>query len=286
MSHAGLPYRCRSLLALVVLLAACVAIPVGSSVHPVLAGPSYLFLSPNTDDHLSPAEASRRLASPAQFQYHQLAGDILKQLGVNDAKVHDVLGDWDDNVENSLLVVLPAAHPQTLRCAAAWFGLVAQQKAVLAFHPDPEGNHRLTVLDLPGRNLAAVRRLLDEHGIHDRTILVHQGGCRVIVLESHLADPALRDAALAAHGRLHSYTGRGECLAGGTRLQARERYAEIIQAYQLSQQLACQLTSLSLPARVVPSCNRTVPCPAGRPGPCPPSSWPALSRSGQSGLLP
>ncbi len=126
-----------------------------------------------------------------------MAGDILQRLGVKDAQVHDAVGDWGDSVENSLLVVLPDAHPKTLRCAAAWFGLVAQQKAVLAFHPDPAGTHLLSVLDLPGHDLATARRLLDKHGIRDRTILAHQGGCRVIVLESRSAEPALRDAARA-----------------------------------------------------------------------------------------
>jgi hypothetical protein len=238
MSRFGLPCRFRSLLALLLVLAACVAVPVGSSLHHSPAGPSYLFLSSNTDDHLTLVEASRRLASPVQLRYHRLAVDILQRLGVKDAKVHDAVGDWGDSVENSLLVVLPDARPQTLRCAAAWFGLVAQQKAVLAFHPDPAGTHVLSVLDLPGRGLAAARRLLDKHGIRDRTILAHHWGCRVIVLESRTAESALSDAVRSAHGRLRSYAGRGECLAGPTRLQARQRYTDIIEAYQVSQPLA------------------------------------------------
>jgi hypothetical protein len=239
MSRIGLPSRIRSLLALSLILAAYVAVPA----HPergghALVAPSYLFLSSNTDDNLSLAEASRRLSSPVQLHYHQLAGDILQRLGVLHAKVHDALGDWGDSVENSLLVVLPDAHPETLRCAAAWFGLVAEQKAVLAFHPDPAGTHRLTVLDLPAHDLAAARLLLDQHGIRDRTILTHAGGCRVIVLEPGSDGSALRNVARASGGRLHSCLGLGECLAGPTRSQARQRYTEVLRAYQAVRPLA------------------------------------------------
>jgi hypothetical protein len=238
MSRFGLPARMRTLLALSLMVVACAALPTGRrSAEPAPNGPSYLFLSPNTDDHLSLAEASRRLATPAQLHYHRLAGDILQRLGVANAKVHDALGDWGDCVENSLFVVLPAADPQTLRCAAAWFGFVAQQKAVLAFYPDPAGTHLLTILDLPGHDLATARWLLDRHGIRDRTILVHAGGCRVVVLETIRPSPALPLAAREGGGRLQRCIGRGECLAGSTRTQARQRYAEILRAYQVARPL-------------------------------------------------
>ena len=97
MSRLGLPCRFRSLLALSLVLSACVAVPVGSSIQHGPAGPSYLFLSSNTDDHLTLVEASRRLASPVQLRYHRVAGDILQRLGVKDAKVHDAVGDWGDS---------------------------------------------------------------------------------------------------------------------------------------------------------------------------------------------
>jgi hypothetical protein len=238
MSRFGLPSRIRSLLALSLLVAACAVLPLDrSAVRPVPDSPSYLFLSPNTDDHLSLAEASRRLASPAQRQYRRLAGDILRLLGVHDATVHDAVGDWGDGVENSLLVTLPVADRQTIRCAAAWFGFIAEQKAVLAFYPDPVGTHQLTILDLPGYDLAMARWLLDRHGIHERTILVRSDSCRVVVLQSRTLDPALRLAAREGLGRLHRCIGRGEYLAATTRTQARQRYAEIIRAYQIARPL-------------------------------------------------
>jgi hypothetical protein len=234
MSRFALPSHTRSLFVLSLVLAVGTALSSGSvRVQHVPEGPSYLFLSPNTDDHLSLAEVSRRLASPVQKQYRLLAGDIVRQLGVADVQVHDSVGDWGDGVENSLLVVLPAAEPQTLRCAAAWFGLIAQQKAVLAFRPDPAGTDVLMILDLPQHNLDAARQLLDRHGVRDRTLMAHAHGCRVFVLTTNgsVAD-ALRQAAHDADGRLHCRPGWAESLAGPTQLLARQRYTEVIRAYR------------------------------------------------------
>jgi hypothetical protein len=230
-----LPSHVRSLLALTLLLAICAALPsVGSTLSPYPSGPSYLFLSPNTDDHLSLVEASRRLRSPVQQRYHSLAGDIVRKLGVANAEVHDSVGDWGEGVENSLLVILPVADPETLRCAAAWFGLLAEQKAVLAFHPDPAGTDVLTILDLPGHDLAMARHLLDLHGVRDRTLLTQAWGCRVVIVATGTPAGALREVARDSRGRLRSWAGRGESLAGSTRLQARQRYTEVIHAYQVA----------------------------------------------------
>jgi hypothetical protein len=225
-----------SLLALSVTLAACFAlVPQHTAPRPAPTGPSYLFLSPNTDGDLSLAEVSRRLVSPAQKQYRHLTSDLLRQLGLAGAEVHDAVGDWSEGVENSLLVVLPSADPQALRCAAAWFGLMARQKAVLAFHADPWGSDFLVVLDLPERDFALVRCLLDGHGIRARTILTHACGSRIVVLDrGGQQTEALRGVARHSRARLSWHTGRAESLDGPTPLQARQRYREVIRAYQIS----------------------------------------------------
>jgi hypothetical protein len=187
------------------------------------SGPSYLFISPNTEENLSLAEASQRLESPAHRQYRLLVGDVLRELGLPGIIAHDAVGDWSDGVENSLFVVLPRADDDVLRCAAAWFGLLARQKSVLAFHADPDGPDVLAVLDLPRHDLAATRRLLDRNAIAARTILARGRGCRVIVVDvASRSAPALQAAAISAGGRLSRQPGRAESLSGST------RYAEII----------------------------------------------------------
>lgn len=187
-----------------------------------------LLLSPNVDEGLDVVEAQRRLHSPQQAHYHRLAGDILAQLGLQGHRIHDALGEWQGGIENSLLVVLPhPADPMTLSAAAAWFGLVARQKAVLAFHADPAGPDLLVVLDLPGRSLAEARALLDRRGLRDRTLLPAEGGWRAVVLVrgGRLAMP------LPASG-WQIQRGQGVFLGEPTRAAATARYREVLRAYR------------------------------------------------------
>jgi hypothetical protein len=201
---------------------------------PAEAGPAYLFLSPNRDEGVSAAEATRRLRSPDQAHFRGLAADILQQVGAGHARVLDAVGDWSDGSENSLLAVIPGrTDASTLRYAAGWFGLLAQQKGVLAFRPAAGGPDAVAVLDLPQRDLEQVRRLLDRHGIRDRTLLLCPDGHRVVVYDEgrRLRAPLER---LARHpGAVVRVTaGHGEALGEADRVKARERYRAVIHAYE------------------------------------------------------
>src|SRR5262249_29472561 len=117
------------------------------------------------------------------------AGDILDRVGAPRRRVEDALGDWSDGVENSLLVSLPGApDPATVRYVAAWFGLLADQKAVLTFNP-AAGPDALAVLDVRA-DLVALRQALARHGVCSRTIVPGRSGHRVIVCDQggHAAD--------------------------------------------------------------------------------------------------
>jgi len=222
-----------SLLGLTLILAACVSLPTRSaSPQTSTKGASYLFISPNTDDNLTPKEASRRLDSPAHQRYRRLVMDVLHEMGMPSVGAHDAVGDWSEGVENSLFVVLPEADGDRLSCAAAWFGLLARQKCVLAFHSDPAGQDVLTILDLPGHDVESARRLLDRHSITERTILARGRGCRVIVVDfAGRRSEALRTAARFSRSRLKLQPGRAESLAGST------RYTEVIRASSCSSRL-------------------------------------------------
>ena len=222
------------LLALALLLAgAMAALPRFADRSPP-ASPAVLFLSPNTDADLSLEESIRRMGMPEHLRFRRLAARILLELSVGPGQVHDAVGDWDGGVENSLLVVL--AQPpdaDTLRCAAAWFGLAADQKAVLAFRPDRRGADVLVSIEMSA-TLFEARRLLDDHGLRDRTILVEGEGCRVFVLdEGGRRGGVLAKVAAASKGRLTRQRGHGETLAGATREEARRRYREVLRVSRM-----------------------------------------------------
>lgn len=225
----------RGLFCLVALLLASSWLLPGSWQAPSrLQRPAFLFLSPNTDDGLSLDESVRRLGSPVQVRCRKLATDILGDLGVRGVVVHDAIGDWSEGVENSLLVVLPrGSDSHTLRAAAAGFGLLAEQKAVLAFHTHPRGDDVLVILDVPG-SLTSVRDVLDRHGIRERTILVGPRSCRVVILdEGGRQRGALRRMTEALNGVVSWQNGESESLAGATRAEARERYREVLRSWRV-----------------------------------------------------
>ncbi len=197
------------------------------------AGHAYLLLSSNVDEDLDLAQARQRIASAEHAHYRRLAGEILDTLGAGRHQVHDAVGEWQGGAENSLLVVLAdPADPGKLACAAAWFGLAARQKTVLAFHAEPGGPDVLLTLEMPGRSLADVRRLLDRHGLRDRTLLPGGGNWRAVVLTSPGRVARLESEPGVS---LQVQTGRGVMLGEPTRAGASERYRQVIRAYQASQ---------------------------------------------------
>lgn len=198
------------------------------------SGTAILFLSSNTEEGLTLEESLRRLAAPPQQQSRHLATAILRKLGAGPVLVHDALGDWEGAVENSMVVELPDAPDHaTLRWAAAWFGLLARQKAVLAFRSDPTGDDLLLVLHVPGL-LQEVRDLLDGHAIHDRTILLEADRCRVLILdEGGARHRQLQAIAQQAKAHLISQRGRCEILAAPTREEAGKHYRAILRENKL-----------------------------------------------------
>ncbi|MFO0844046.1 MAG: hypothetical protein U0797_16870 [Gemmataceae bacterium] len=183
-------------------------------------GPALLFFSSNTEDGLSLRQAVDRLGAPAHERCRARAERVLRELSAGPALVHDAIGDWQDGVENSLLVVLPRSPDAgTLRRAAAWFGLIGDQKAVLAFRPEPGGRDVLVTLVVPG-TLEEVRDRLTVHGVHDRTILVEADGCRVIVVVEGERYAELAAAAARMKATIDRRHGRSELLAAPTRDEA------------------------------------------------------------------
>ena len=90
-------------------------------------------------DGLSLRQAVDRLRAPAHERCRTLAEKVLRDLSAGPALVHDAIGDWEEGVENSLLVVLPRSpDADTLRPRIEQFrrlphlgpeghGLLAQQ---------------------------------------------------------------------------------------------------------------------------------------------------------------
>ena len=195
----------------------------------------WVFFSPNTASGLTFEGSVRQLRSPEQQRGRLIVRELMANLGLPLATVHDAIGDWGGGVENSLLVHLPHIRdPATLRYAAAWLGLSCRQQAVLSFHARADGPDRLTVIDarIP---LDEIRRRLDGLGVFDRTIVSSDDGCRVLVVDPRGEQQALLErAARALGGQMVSQAGRSEMLAGATHDAATRQYRHAMWSWRVS----------------------------------------------------
>lgn len=223
--------RIRSQVALAVLLGALLFGGLAPALSPTTpkSGLALVFFSSNTEEGLTLHQAVERWEWPEHVRCRHLTRKLLAELDAGSALVHDGIGDWADGVEHSLLVVWPESIDiETLRQAAAWLGLLGDQKAVLAFRADPHGEDRLLRLFLPG-SLADVRDWLSRHGIHERTILMDDVGCYVLVVDDGRPSlKKLKRLVQQRRGRIEAMSGRLEVLAAPTRDEARKRYHEVL----------------------------------------------------------
>ncbi len=196
---------------------------------------AYLFVSPNTDEALALEEASGRLDSDTQNRFRHLAGDILTRIGLRRHRTLNALGDWSDGVENSILVeVSPTPDVAALRYAAAWAGLLANQKSVLLFTAGAGGADRVYHLDVPQADARRLRKKLDEHGIKFRTLVPLGRGHRVVVFDSGRQSRDPLDRLAAAYGiRLTETRGSGAFLGDDTRPAARRAFRRAIDEYEV-----------------------------------------------------
>jgi GNAT superfamily N-acetyltransferase len=111
--------------------------------------PESAFVSPNIAEHLDFSQAVAGLNSPRQQQLTKASAEIDKELGITSTNSR-VIGAWADGAENSMMVTAKGASPAAMRAASAMKGWLADQKAVLVFHPAKGGKELLAHFDVKG----------------------------------------------------------------------------------------------------------------------------------------
>ncbi|HZT82029.1 MAG TPA: hypothetical protein VFA26_17515, partial [Gemmataceae bacterium] len=216
------------------LLAAGVAVAAAAALRPgrrpaADASPAFLFLSPNTDANLTPADARRRLRSPEHQRFRRLAEGLAADAGARGHQARDALGDWADGAENSILVELP--HPPAaaaLRRAAVRFGLLANQREVLAFAPG-DGPDVVWQVEAPEPDPAALRQALDRCGIPCRTLVPTAAGWRVVVCDrGRRLGENLGRLGRAYGTAVRATPGTGDWIGAETREQARHLFRQLL----------------------------------------------------------
>jgi hypothetical protein len=229
------PYR-KTAVAFLLLISTVLPLTRHVADHPPSAIPvaAYLFVSANTAEDLTLDQARQALHSPRQHHARRLAEDILRQVGAAEHQIEDALGDWSDGIENSLVVQLSGrAEPATVGYAAAWFGLLHEQKSVLYFVTVPGGPDLLHEVDVPEGTVEQLRRALDEHDIRYRTLVSRPARACVLVFdEGGKLRPNVRRFAAAAQAGVRERTGRGRFVGEETRQRARDRFRQEIRDHE------------------------------------------------------
>lgn len=212
------------------------AVPAGAAplTTPHASQDSFIGHTDETDPTLTFQQAHQRAMSSQGRAWQKTSEEILKRVGFNHFRSHIGVGDWQGSAEHSVVNILPGKSDYNkIRLAAAWHGLTANQLAVLAFHHDPKGEDSTYFTTVPETDVGAVRRILDQHGIHDRTLIPDEHGTRVIYFDGGREK---RDAFLQFAGHynaaVHEAPGRGEFIGGPTRSAARRAYREIIRQHE------------------------------------------------------
>jgi hypothetical protein len=132
---------------------------------------SFTFVSPNTRENLTLAEALRLLNSPEEFKLLNNIHRLSRCLRLK-PKVTKAIGSSTDGAEHSALFSAFMDQP-TLRYADARLGKLARQKTVLNFRQDDSGAAMMYVLRIwvGKRSLDIVSKTLDRNGVAFRTLV-------------------------------------------------------------------------------------------------------------------
>ena len=200
-------------------------------------GDHWTAFSPNTDEDLTFDEAWKRLNSANQKVARSLSEDMLHAAQVQDYKLFDGVGDWEDGAENSLVYVLPKADAQLSKYLAAWHGLVTNQKAVLHFESQGEGPDSMYQMSVPISSVAEVRAKLAKFSIPFRTIIPRGDKNVVLVYDQQRGMyDNVSQFVEEVDGTVREARGRGEFIGSSSRnpsrTDARRVYRDIISKYE------------------------------------------------------
>jgi hypothetical protein len=197
---------------------------------------SYTFVSPNTRENLTLAEAVRLLNSREERRLINSVHSLSRCLGLRPT-VMKAIGSSTDGAEHAVLFSVNTDHP-TLRYADARLGKLMRQKTVLNFRRDDEGAARMYVIRIwmgRKRTLASVSRTLDVNGVAFRTLVPaarQRMFIYVVDLSGELHNQVVR-AARQLGGVMTILSGNGEFIGDDAgREQARQVFSEEVRKFE------------------------------------------------------
>jgi hypothetical protein len=177
---------------------------------------SYGFVSPNTAENLTLADAIKNLESPEEGKLVYETRRIGCQARFKPT-VMRALGSWSDGAEHSV-VFKTTTSSSRIRYAVASLGKLARQKAVLYFQRDDSAGSRLYTFYVTNRkDLLRLSKILDTTGIAFRTLVPLKQRILIYVvdLKNELREK-IPVAARSLRAQVRTMRGRAEFIGDDT----------------------------------------------------------------------
>jgi len=201
------------------------------------AAQSFLFVSPNTRDHLSDEDATDSLNSFEQKNFLAVEKYLAEKL-CSHPQVADAEGIYLGNAENGTLVTGCANNKA--QYLGELLGRYAHQKSILVFDPSAKNSdERLFILAFTAAHPADVIKELRKYNLSGATVIFEDPAVRVYVWTTdHSQDAAVHALAEAEHATLREVRGKGSLIGSDDRTAAQDVFDEHIRAYERKHHLS------------------------------------------------
>lgn len=201
------------------------------------------FVSPNVSN-LTFEDAKSEIGGDRHQEIMRATAEVDAKLGLTSHET-SAIGAWADGAENSIMVDMPGASYDEAKVAMAMKGYLANQKAVVVFEPDVNGEAYLASFEMKVGLDKAHENLL-KAGIEFHTLEEMEGGTRVHVLgfDQETLDKVSKEAE-RHDAEVEVIAGRGEFVGttkqDGTddeqRADARRVYDEVVREAEAAEKL-------------------------------------------------
>ena len=193
----------------------------------------YGFVSPNTAENLKFHQAMKAMNSREETAL-RLKAINLSCVVRSRVQAYRALGSWSDGAEHSVMLRVKSDEA-TLRYLLARMGRDSQQKYVIYFHPQADGQADLYTLRprAGARNLVAMTKALERAGIPFFTLVPSPEGTIVYIidLERDLRDK-IQHAARTLRARISSQPGKAQLFGEDSREQAKVVFEQELKNYE------------------------------------------------------
>jgi hypothetical protein len=191
---------------------------------------SFLFVSPNTREHMSDEAARESLDSFEQRNFVAVENYLATRL-CSKPQIVSAEGIDGSTTENSSVVMGCSAG--RARYLGELLGRYAHQKWILIFDPANGGSERLLSVSFSAQHPEETPKLLRQQGLPAGTIVIKEKLVEVYLwLKDHSQDAAAAALVQAVHGTVQELKGKATFVGSDSRAAAQRIFDREIQLYE------------------------------------------------------